>query len=878
MRPVVIFLFCFLFGFSFGQTQSIWWEAEKPYQSNFPPLNQNPFGPFNPQEVEILSGGSWIGVSGNYTEPLFLEYRVEVAQAGTYQLYCRKFWKHGPFRWRFENQAWQTCSKEVALLDEAPLRQYVVANWVSLGEVKLPKGNLLFRVELLNEEGAAAFDAFLLTQLPFTPRGKKKPGEKWDRAPEGWFPFEPDADVFGKSPIDLRFLNEKFAGEQGSIQVKGERFVHQKNGKTVRFWAVNGGEEILRMPDSSLKQLARFLSKKGVNLLRCHLPFYQKGKPYEVDRELINRLHSLIFVLKEEGIYTSLSIYFPLWMPADRYFSGYGEGQFPFGLIFFQPELQKWYQNWWKALLKSKNPHTRKSLIREPALAFVELVNEDSLFFWTFSPYKNIPASQMSYIESLFAQWLTKRYGTLSEGFKAWGGSRVEGDEPKENRVGILDLYQIFTTKTLRAQDTAAFLTELQKNFYKENIQYLREKLKYQGLICCSNWITANASILGPLEKYSYLEGDFLDRHGYMDSFHDGPHASYSLNQGDVYQNRSALKFEPREGDEISFELPIMDITYNQRPSIISEINWPAPNRFRADMPLLCAAYGLLQGTDGFFFFALRSESWQQTLTKFPIQTPVVFGQFPATALLYRQGLLSQGEPVVKASLSVSDMFRLEGAPVKRAQNLEALRAINRVEEHPSETVMDFRAHLVGAVQVDLGTKDSNFVQTKLSDFILAEEKQIKSNTGELLWDYERGVLQVHSEKVWGGSGFLRPGIEFGKTKLTTDMEYGTLLWVALDHLPLSQSKKMLLQVMTEEKNYGWETIGEGPLRIENLGSVPLVVKNFQGKLEGKLIESFGEFQVTPLDFNGYPKSKATKQKGKILFESPTIYYLIERP
>ena len=38
--------------------------------------------------------------------------------------------------------------------------------------------------------------------------------------------------------IDLRFLNEKVAGEGGFIKVKGGKFVHGKTGKPVRFWAV----------------------------------------------------------------------------------------------------------------------------------------------------------------------------------------------------------------------------------------------------------------------------------------------------------------------------------------------------------------------------------------------------------------------------------------------------------------------------------------------------------------------------------------------------------------------------------------------------------------------------------------------------------------
>ena len=57
---------------------------------------------------------------------------------------------------------------------------------------------------------------------------------------DGWFSFAPKPDRFAESPIDLRNLNEKFAGEHGFIAAKEGHFIHSSNGDPVRFWAVNG--------------------------------------------------------------------------------------------------------------------------------------------------------------------------------------------------------------------------------------------------------------------------------------------------------------------------------------------------------------------------------------------------------------------------------------------------------------------------------------------------------------------------------------------------------------------------------------------------------------------------------------------------------------
>ena len=79
-----------------------------------------------------------------------------------------------------------------------------------------------------------------------------------------WFAFDPPADLFSESAIDLRSLNEKFAGEHGVIAARGDEFIHSANGQPVRFWAVNGPPGDLR--GDALKQCARRLAKYGVNL------------------------------------------------------------------------------------------------------------------------------------------------------------------------------------------------------------------------------------------------------------------------------------------------------------------------------------------------------------------------------------------------------------------------------------------------------------------------------------------------------------------------------------------------------------------------------------------------------------------------------------
>lgn len=861
----------------------IWWEAEKPAATNFPPADQNPFAPQTPPEVNALSGGRWLGVEGKRSRTLFLEYTVTVPRSGEYTFYARKFWQHGPFRWRWDDQPWQQAGTDLYLLDDVPLRQFVGVNWVNLGRVDLSQQKHKLRIELTQRDGAAGFDCFLLTQAPLWPRGRLKPNQRYQVNLPGWFLFDPDPDPFKPSPIDLRFLNEARAGEQGFIQVKGETLVHEKTGQPIRFWAVNTGTDTLQMDPAAMASMARFLAKAGVNLVRLHGPLWAPDSR-QIDRDRLTHLFTFIAALKQEGIYTALSIYFPLWtsLGPDSGFAGYNN-QPPFGLIFFNPQFQQLYFQWWQTVLTTVNPQTGKALRDDPAVALVELVNEDSTLFWTFSPYEGIPAAQMELLEQQFGTWLTQRYGSLAQALATWGqGDAVRGDGPASGRIGVLPPGALLQRReTRRAQDTAAFLIDRQQTFFQTALERLKQDMGYRGLVYASNWITADAQVLGPLDKYSNTVADLMDRHGYFSGPHKGPRATYSLSSGDTYQDRSALRFAPlTPGQTPDYSLPIMDLRYNGLPSITTEINWPMPNRFRAELPLLAAAYGLLQGTDGFCFFAINSSHWVNMLGKFTVASPAILGQFPAAALIYRLGLLQPGRSVADVSLKLADLLALKGAPLAVPQNLDELRA----RDIPADGAVsidravgiDPLAFLVGQVNLRFGEQNTSQV-VDLTRYLDRATRVIRSTTGELTWDYGRGLVTVNAPQAQAVTGFLRQAgvLQLPQVEWSSDLDYGTLMLVALDGQPLDRSNRMLLQVMSTEQNFGWQTSGYPERTIESIGSAPIVVRQLSGQVALRRANA-AQLKVTALDFNGYPRQKLGRGDRFSLLPD-AFYYLLER-
>jgi hypothetical protein len=617
--------------------------------------------------------------------------------------------------------------------------------------------------------------------------------------------------------------------------------------------------------------------------VRVHGGVWKTDRLAETDTALLDRLHYFVAALKKEGIYTSISIYFPVWLKlkAADGFDGYNDKE-PFALLFFNKKFQDMYKGWWKAVLQTRNPYTNLPLAQDPAVGFAEIINEDSYLFWTFNPYNVVPGPQMEILEKVFGEWLKAKYGSVEAALAKWGAKTVKGDDPAAGRAGFMNLWEVFNSRNLRAQDTAEFLTRHQTAFFTEMTAYLKKDLGFKGAVYGSNWITASETILGPLDKYSNTVCDFMDRHGYFGGPHEGPRAGYSLSAGDQYNDCCALRFDPQKKDgKPSWSLPIMDVAYNGKPSTITEINWAPPNRYRADLPLLAAAYGLLQGTDGLFFFATGDAGWSQSLSKFSIHTPAAMGQFPATAVLYRKGLLKQGETVVDARLKLADLYALKGAPVVAPQNLDEFRAKDVPAGKPVETAavggIDPLAFLVGRVEMNISEAGGTSKVVDLSKFIDRPAKRLRSTTGELDWDYGLGLVKVNAPAAQGATGFLAKAgsIDLGDVTIAAAMDYGTVLVVALDDQPLATSRRMLLQVMSEETNYGWSAPGEGLRAIKDVGGPPLVVRKFGGTVSFKRPDA-ATLKVTALDFNGY-KDKDAGAAAKIPLLESTMYYLIEK-
>ena len=845
-----------------GAGNFIWVEGEDAVQHTM-----QRHGWYDSVKKENLSEGEWLSHFASGAPPV-AEYTFRVPKTGDYSFWVRANSVANPrLSYRLGDGEWVEIDLSQAVeniniaSDGKPDMRFI--SWVNAGQVTLSQRTqqIAFKFHSPNNNHGA-IDCFVLTQGTFIPRGALKPGQRTHKANRGFFAWEPPADPFTDDALlDLRHLNEDVAGRSGRVDTRDNSFV-LGDGTPVKFWAANIGGAIEDLDHTSHVYLARQLAKRGVNLVRVHGGYYSSHDP-TFDMEKLDSLHHFVSALKQEGIYTKLSFYFPAWFRLDPWHKE--GGRWPFMLLFFDPEMQEVYFNWADALLKTPNPYTGAPLGQDPAVAIVEIQNEDSHFFWTFGK-DSAPPDKWETLKQLYGSWLKQRYGSLDSPLAAWDGRRVDGDAPAEGKMELLGAWHMTRAgieaaprRHKRISDQVRFLTENMRGFYEQAIDYFATECGYTGLVSCGNWRTADASLLGPLEQYCYTAGDVIDHHGYFDHGHEGEASNYSVRPGHTFSSVSALALDKAN--------PLPYIEVDGHPSMISEIGWPMPNMYRAEWPFLTAAYGSLTGLDAICHFSLRGAGWDQSVSKFPLSTPVAMGSFFATALVYRQQHVQEAPSVVEEHLDVEELFALEGSNVVAEGALDQFRAdqVPSGRTGPIEGAINPKTFYVGRVTRTFdGRPEGSYVED-IRSLVGARVQGIRSITEELRLDPTAKVATIDTPKAQGACGFLGQKGPIHLTDVDIEMgnDYGTVLVVALDDRPLETSRKLLIQCMTIDQLYGWETSEPGGMAgtIRDVGSAPWGVQKIDASVTLRL-PGDAPMQIIACDENGYPTDHVTPTSG----------------
>ncbi|QDV26453.1 hypothetical protein [Aureliella helgolandensis] len=871
MRPCVAFSFLtavVLSTICVAECQAqelIWVEGENAVSDT---MQDN--GWYNSVRKTELSGGAWLSHFKGGEMPV-ATYHFEASVAGEHEFWLRANPVTAELRVRINGGDWQSISlaeneQNINIAsDGRPDLRFVA--WVKAGMLPLQAGENVLEVRFESKNNHhGGLDCFVLSRTPFLPQGNRKPGQKLGLADPGKWAFEPDRDLFStEALLDLSYLNEKPAGKNGRVRrsPNGADFV-DGSGKPLRFWAVNTGVQF-RDDVAVVDEHARWLAKRGVNMVRHHGHLAPgPGAPLtDVNQEDIDAAWRLVGAMKKHGIYVTLS---PYWAVSVKPQPAWGlkssDGENLTGLIFFDKQLQDAYKGWLRALMTRPNPHTGIPLAEDPTVALFQIQNEDSLLFWTES---SIQGEQRKELARQFGDWLVKKYGSLDKATQAWGGATgVQGDDFSNRTVMPQKIWNLTQSQSgamaARFDDQLHFYTQLMYDFNLEISRFLKEDLGYDGLINAGNWRTADSAKLLDAERYAYSANDVIGVNRY---YNGGQHANpteshkagYLISEGDTFRGESALK---RPWD---FPLALRQV--QGHPMIISESAWVPPLRYQSEGPFLVAAYGALTGFDIFYWFSTDDIGFGPPMGKWQISSPAQLGMFPAAALMFRQGYVQQGKPVLVEHRSLDEVWSRTSPLLPEEAGFDPNRD-SRTPANSAEAAAQGRVtpltYLVGGVEVEFSEGKTELAD--LTTFIDSTARSVRSITGELTWNYGDGLCTLNAPKANGVTGNLAAAGRVVLDALTVDgrNQYATVLAVAVDDQELSNSTQVLVQIGTIARPYGWQTTPDkdDSERITDRGGSPWNIEDSDIEIQ---LANRTLSKATQLDANGLAVKDLTMRR-----------------
>ncbi|KPL25438.1 MAG: hypothetical protein AMJ75_00895 [Phycisphaerae bacterium SM1_79] len=908
-----------------GSKEAIWIEGEDYSTSSF---NQHGWYQNTNITKELLSPGR-PGVSNGEWHTHFTgggspayataTYRFDVAEGGTYTWWIRL----NPFRnsngganYSYRHQSWRGSWSPWKHLDVSEARDNMIdlvepgidirfMAWCYGDTLHFIRGRHDLEIRLSHGEGDeqnhGGIDVMAFTNFTWAPTGVIPPDPNPPApGPDDWFTLMIGPDMFSAdSIIDMSRLIEKPAGSHGFVKQQGKDLACG-DGTAIKFWGIDAG---MTETVEAQERQARFYAKHGINMVRQHPVesalgrLRRSGGNWQFDADNLDKFDRWFSILKKNGIYMTWSIFYHhVVLPEEGIepelydeLPESGAGKDTYGFATFIEEYQDSQWRYASLLLNHVNPYTGLAYKDDPALAIVETRNEDSVFF--HNPLGDDFVRGLAYpnhgarLKLMWQQWVKSRYGNDIALARSWGtglktttiyngdGSvRSRPDSVNETKMYIYAAWEMEkdgprwnkSKEKKRMGDFIRFLAEMQRETYETYQDRLRG-LGYKAVTVSTAWRAG-----GPAASAANLWTDdamgAIDRHNYFGGGAGGHGITAGSVNNDTHVNkagRAILSSGLWQGED--------------KPFIMTEWTQKPPNQWKGELAPLMAFYGMgLQGWDSSYHFAgsrsYMGNGWP-SMSSYVTETPHYIGQFPALAYAIYNGHFKEGDIVSARRLSRGEVF----------SGVDALQQEYGVVGYDENEVLahgDTPVEALAIGRVTLKVKDGQ-EPSYLGDLSAWWDKSaqtVRSNTGELTWDYGKKVVMVHSARTQGVIGFAEGGTYElpGVTVADVQTRFVSLLFTPLDNRALKVSEHILITAMSQDKQYGTVYNGDGTELIET-GGPPLLLEPVRARitLKGGPVTS-----VKVVDVYGVPTSKQVQRTGNTFTidgRYATYYYEVKR-
>ncbi len=719
-----------------------------------------------------------------------------------------------------------------------------------------------------------------------------------------WPAFSVPWDDTSAGPTDMRHLLEKPAGATGFVQVV-DGHLALGDGRRWRIWGQNLTFGAALVPMAMAPVVAGRLAKYGINCIRLHhmdhryprgvlmrhsgkTPIHEPAtsgiarrdveSTRALDPEALARLDYFIACCRDNGIYIDLNLNVSRpFTVADGVkqveWLGYGKA-----LTYFDPRLITLQKEYARQLLDHVNPFTGHRYAQEPAVAIVELVNENSLLeSWIkgrlrgeqtepAGTWSDIPPAYAEDLDRLWNDWLAQRYPDPAALAAAWDGHLDEFEDPRQRSVSRLQPEAFAAAAAGRFRDEATFYAELERGFFEEMAAYLRGDLGVQQVILGTS--DHNHSVNLQLHGENTAVLDVVDGHVYW-QHPRFPGSAWSRSNWTITNTPMV------DAPDHSAPAQLSRSRVAGMPYIVSELNAPFPNDTAAEFIPITAAYALLQDWDGLFWFDYGGGATEASWTGGAISSffsmandPVKMVETAVGALVFLRSDVRAAEEMVARHLT-------------HERVVEGLRDPELPDDHHPYLLPYLPGRLALVHRTAIADFHAPAPAPKEGELDLSDVF-IVSDTDELVWldsDGQGAVLgDTPRYQAYIGRGH---SVELPYLEAVLKTPFAVVQLVSLEAQPIAESTDLLLAATARVANTGmvWQDEARQTLG-EAWGTAPTRIEPVTGTVRVRGLKGVKRLSVQPLDGRGQPLATSRAlSRGAGTFEMvltgkpPTLWY-----
>lgn len=635
-----------------------------------------------------------------------------------------------------------------------------------------------------------------------------------------WIPLRPELEIEPGSALDFSGMGfvDAPAGKHGRVIARpdGQFAFAATPDQAQRFYGVNLCFGAQYLSPTEADRLAERLVRLGYNALRIH--HYERdltqgqSPSTRLNPQKIEQFDRLTAALIQRGIYLTTDLFVSRPVPWRELGIG-RDGTVPMDTFkILVPVHAGAFENWKqfaRALLSHVNPHTGRSYAKEPALAWLSMINEGN--------FGNFQKDLVTFPEwkQAWNRWLAGRYADRAALAAAWGAELKADEDPANQSVALPENIH---GSGLRTRDCLVFYAETERRMVEKIKTFLRDELGCEALVSNANSWTRFVTDQSARTAY-----DYVDDHFYVD------HPQFL--QGSWRLPSRCANTSPIVGGATGGR-PLTFTRLFDKPFTVTEYNYSGPGRFRGVGGILTGALGAVQGWAGIWRFAY-SHSRESMFTPSKLNyfdmacDPLGQAAERASLCLFLRGDMQTAPHSVAVAMTDADLAR----PPKKIPQLApkwhwlawVTRVGTQVVPSPAATLplsallplgwespaASFKAEQVISLEPYAADETKLWAAMRERKLVPPDNATdparniYQSETGEILIDAPRDMLVLDTPRTAGGYAPAGQIIAASKGGVEIRMQGSdATAWVsALDRAPIRGSRRLLVTHLTDLQN-----------------------------------------------------------------------------